>query len=499
MQFRSLASVPICLTVSLAVVGSLPAATAARDEDAARRLAARATGATPMLDDLKELCDRIGGRPTGGPACGRAIEWAEAKLRAAGCDSVLREGFEVPILWLPGKEEASCLAPETFNFRVAAAPYTPSTPDGRALEARLVDARDGSADAFSRLGKAARGAVALVRRRQADSMADVEYDFFRNAAMLKSAAKARVAAVLLQSSRPAGRLNRQLMSVDGTLAPLPVGLVPREQADRLASVCAGGEARVSLRLDNTTSGPYESSNVIGEIRGRERPDEIVLIGGHLDSWDLGTGAEDNGVTDAMVIDLARGIKALGLRPRRTVRFALFTGEEQGLWGSAGYVQRHASELPNHVAAIIYDAGSGRTNGFCTNGRPELRQPVDRALSAVPGIGADDHSNEAFEGTDNLAFLLAGVPNLVANQNTRSYLPLYHSDADVFEHVNGPSAKKNEAIAAVLLWGLAEAPERAARQQTPAQVARVLRVTGLESQMKALGLKHGWPPSPGRRR
>jgi Zn-dependent M28 family amino/carboxypeptidase len=120
---------------------------------------------------------------------------------------------------------------------------------------------------------------------------------------------------------------------------------------------------VRLHLLNPTGGPYESRNVVAEIKGRERPDEIVVLGAHLDSWDLGTGAEDNGANSVMVIEAARAIHALGQRPRRTIRFVLFTGEEQGMFGSAGYVQRHKAEIDRHNAVVIFDISSGRTTGF----------------------------------------------------------------------------------------------------------------------------------------
>src|SRR5439155_13464003 len=190
----------------------------------------------------------------------------------------------------------------------------------------------------------------------------------------------------------------------------PAAVVSRDDADRLAALARKGEVRFRLTLANRVERSYESRNVVAELRGREKPEEIVLLGAHLDSWDLGTGAQDNGVNAAMVIDVARAFRRLGLTPRRTVRFVLFTGEEQGLWGSAGYVQRHRGELERHAATIVYDAGSGRTTGFYLNGREELRAPVEAALRAAPGLQASHHFPEVFEGTDNVAFLLAGVPN-----------------------------------------------------------------------------------------
>jgi len=161
---------------------------------------------------------------------------------------------------------------------------------------------------------------------------------------------------------------------------------------------------------------------VAEIRGRDKPQEVVLLGAHLDSWDLGTGEEDNGVNAAMVIDVARGVKQLGLAPRRSIRFVLFTGEEQGMWGSAGYVQRHTAEMDHHVAVVIFDTGSGRTTGFYLNGRGELRNTSNEARRAVAGLGTSEQVIDALDGTDNFAFILSGVPNVVADQDPIPYLP-----------------------------------------------------------------------------
>jgi Zn-dependent M28 family amino/carboxypeptidase len=175
---------------------------------------------------------------------------------------------------------------------------------------------------------------------------------------------------------------------------------------------------------------FDAENVVAEIRGKEKPEEVVVLGAHLDSWALGTGAEDNGVNSALVIDVARAFKELGLQPRRTVRFVLFGGEEQGMWGSAGYVERHKAELDRHAAVVIYDIGSGRTRGFYVSGRPELRPVLAKALSIYSGMGPAAHSLEGVDGTDNFDFLLSGVPNFVADQDPAPYLPDYHAESDV---------------------------------------------------------------------
>jgi Zn-dependent M28 family amino/carboxypeptidase len=268
-------------------------------------------------------------------------------------------------------------------------------------------------------------------------------------------------------------------------------MVARVHAARLARLSERAEVTVRLDLPSRIGGPFQARNVVAEIRGRERPEEIVLIGAHLDSWDLGTGAEDNGVNAAMIIDIARSIKALGIVPRRTIRFVLFTGEEQGMLGSEAYVLQHAAEIGSHVVMITFDTGSGHTTGFYLNGRKDLRRPVDRALAAVPGLAEPDDSLEAIDGTDNFDFLLSGVPNLIAKQDWAPYLPSYHAESDVYEAVNASEAKNNAALAAVLLWELAERPDRPAPRQTRAEVEKLLRDTKLDEQMKGSGQWDDW--------
>jgi Zn-dependent M28 family amino/carboxypeptidase len=275
------------------------------------------------------------------------------------------------------------------------------------------------------------------------------------------------------------------MSLDGSLVPIPAAIVSREHAERLARLLEKGEVRVRLNLQNRIGGEYESQNVVAEIRGREKPDEVVLIGAHLDSWDLGTGAEDNGVNVALVLDIARGFKELGLAPRRTVRFVLFTGEEQGMWGSRRYVEKHRAELDRIAATVTFDTGSGRLVGFYLNGREDLRAPVNQALSVLSGLQATNHLIDAIDGTDNFDFMLSGVPNLVGIQDPIPYLPDYHAESDTFDRVNQREEKATAAIASALLWSLADSPDRLQRQ-TRDEVQKLLIDTKVDQQMKAFG-------------
>lgn len=501
--FGRLMGAPVSLGLAALVIvvlaGAMTPADAAPDgsessSEAAQRLAGRAVGTTPLLDDLRELCDTIGGRPTGSAALDAAVGWGAGKLRAAGVEATTIEPFTVPTLWLAERADGACLGPVPFPLRLVAAPFSPSTPEG-GLEARLVDAGEGTGADFEKLGASALGAVALVRSNEMRSFDDLFAEYLKNSALLASGRKAGVAGLLLQSSRPQGLLYRHPITLNGTLAPFPVAVVSREHAMRLARLFESADDRAQVRvrmsLVNRTSGPYESKNVVAEIRGREKPGEIVLLGAHLDSWDLGTGEEDNGVNAALVIDVARGFKELGLVPRRTIRFVLFTGEEQGLFGSHGYVKRHAAELDHHAAAVIYDTGSGHTNGFYLNGRDDLRKPLEEALAPVAGLGPFQHLHDGIDGTDNFDFLLAGVPNFVAAQDPLPYLPDYHAESDVFERVNAREARANAAIAAALVWGLADAPNRPGRRQTREEVDALLRETKLDEQMKSFGQWDDW--------
>jgi hypothetical protein len=468
-----------------------PGATASPQAHAAELLAAREQGPTPLLDDLRELCDGIGGRPTGSQACDRAVDWAVARFRAAGVESTWTETYTIPGSWVGGADHAECLAPVEFPIRVASGPFTAPTPGGHDLEAPLVNAGDGSAESFARLGDKARGAIALVLSPEMKTEADLFAEYGRDSTMFAAAQRAGVAALLVQSTQPRVLLYRHPMGWGSNSLPLPAAIVARVHAARLARLSERAEVRVRLDLPSRIGGPYEARNVVAEIRGRERPEEIVLIGAHLDSWDLGTGAEDNGVNAAMMIDIARSFKALGVVPRRTVRFVLFTGEEQGMLGSQAYVLHHAAEIGRHVAMITFDTGSGHTTGFYLNGREDLRRPVDQALAAVPGQGETDDSLEAIDGTDNFDFLLSGVPNLIAKQDWAPYLPNYHAESDVYEAVNPQEAKNNAALAAALVWGLAESPERPAPRQTRAEVEKLLRDAKLDEQMKSFGQWDDW--------
>ena len=353
-----------------------------------------------------------------------------------------------------------------------------------------MDAGEGTAEDFGRLGAKAKGAIAVVRSKEMKTVDDLFGEYMRNGSIFEAARKAGAAAVLLQSTRPRGLLYRHPVGLGRDLAPLPAAMVSREHASRLLRLLENGEATVRLSIANTTGPAYDAQNVVAEIRGSERPDEVVLLGAHLDSWDLGTGANDNGVNVALLVDVLRGIKELGLKPKRTIRFVAFNAEELGMWGSAEYVRAHAKELGNVAAVVIFDVGSGRTTGFYLNGREDLRKPADAALALRRGPdGRAAHARG--RGRDRqLRLPPLGRPELVANQDLTPYLPDYHAESDTFDMVDAREARANVAIASALVWGLANSDARAPRQ-SKAEVDKLLKDTKLDEQMKALGQWDDW--------
>ena len=246
------------------------AAPANPPSNAAELLAARERGPTPLLDDLRELCDGIGGRPTGSKACDRAVDWAAARFRAAGVDRTWTETYTIPSSWAGGADHAECLAPVEFPIRLAADPFTAPTPGGRALETPLVNAGDGSTESFARLGDKSRGAIALVLSPEMKTEADLFAEYGRDGPMIAAAQKAGVAALLIQSSHPGVLLYRHPLGLSGASLPLPAAIVARIHAARLARLCERGEVRVRLDLPSRLGGPYQARNVVAEIPGRER-------------------------------------------------------------------------------------------------------------------------------------------------------------------------------------------------------------------------------------
>ncbi len=448
-----------------------------------------ALGPSPLEENLRYLTDTIGGRVTGTPAADRAADWAVQAFRHAGVDEVHTEKFTIPVGWSEGHTHLEILAPVPFPVRLVSIGWSPALPDG-GITADVVDAGMGDDAGFAKAGAAADGAIVLIHSKFLVTWDDLTNEYIVGPAIIARAIKAGAVAVLWMSSRPNLLLYRHTLAVNGEVEKLPQAVVAREDAERMARFLAAGQhVRVHWEMPNHVTGPVDSENVVAEIRGREKPEEFVLLGAHLDSWDLGTGALDNGCNSAMVIDAARVIHASGTIPRRSIRFVLFTGEEQGLLGSAAYAHAHRAELDRMIAAVIFDSGDGKVTGYSLGGRKDILDPVKEALKPIQSLGVNDFTFDAGMDTDNFDFLIEGVPTLVANQEPANYMLNYHAASDTFDKVDIAQLKKQVAISAVTVFALADAEERIGARQSRAEIEQLLRETGLGEEMKEAGF---WP-------
>ena len=472
-----------------------PAACSATDASSCAQAAAKilpqVMGPSPLEENLRRLTDEVGGRVTGSPEMAKAVEWAVAAFRAEGVE-VHTEKYSLPVTWSEGDTRLELLGPVKFPVRLKAEGWSPATPAG-GIEANLIDVGYGTGDDFARAGSTIKGAILLVHSDIGSTWADLFNEYLLPPEIIHQALKGGATAILWMGARERLLLYRHTNSLTGAIDKIPQAIVAREDAMRLERMAAAspGKMRVRLTMPNKIGGPTEQENVIGEIRGYEKPDEVVILGAHLDSWELGTGALDNGCNAALVIEAARAIKATGLLPRRTIRFVLFSGEEQGTIGSYEYVKAHRAELDKIRAMITFDAGIGRVTGYSLGGRRDIEAGVREVLKPLESWGANNHTYDASFGTDNFDFLLEGVPTLVANQEEANYLPNYHAASDTLDKVDIGELKLHTALAALIAWGIADRTESLGKRLSRVELDLLVKETGLDQQMKALGYWDAW--------
>jgi carboxypeptidase Q len=443
---------------------------------------------TPLQENLRVLTDEIGGRVPGTPQFAKAEEWAIAAFKQAGADSVHTEDFTMPQSWAEGDTQVEVVAPVQFHVRAQAIAWAAAL---SRTTARVVDVGMGSTAEFAQAGDIS-GAIVLVHSNVLKTWDDLFEEYFRAPPILEAAIKGNALALAFTSTREHDLLYRHINAINGTVDPIPQVLLAREDSLRIQRLIAhGAKVTMSLSLPNRVGAPITTRNVIAELKGSELPNEVVILSAHLDSWELGTGALDNGCNAALVIDALRAIKAAGVKPKRTIRFILFSGEEQGLFGSLAYVRAHRNELDNVAAEVVLDSGSGAITSFSTGGRKDVDATLAPMLKPFAQWKGAEITNDAELGTDNFDFMIEGVPTILPNQETANYLVNYHASSDTYDKVDFKQLKINEAMAAELVFELANAPGRIGPRYTRSQIEATFPGTHLDEEMKGFRLWDDW--------
>ena len=443
----------------------------------------------PAMTTLGELTDTVGGRLTGSPSYSRAADWAVAKFRSYRLQNVHLEPFSIPNGWQRGSASGQFLTPVSRPLHVESLGWSPSTPAG-GVKGEVVVVSDLHADKLKEQASQLKGKIVFI-----DTTKVFAGGFAKAFALIKPAWTAWKDAGALGVIYPDRENNNVLNAHDfgwgGDLTPLPGGEIGMEDAQLIRRLLEKGPVTVAFTLNNQTSGSVQVNNVIAEIRGRELPNEWILVGAHLDSWDFGTGAQDNGTGTASVLEAARAIAALGKPPRRTIRFALWGGEEQGLVGSYQYAKAHAEDLKNCIAVLNTDNGAGHPKGWKVEGRKDVQdalQPIsDTFLTDISGGGI---SLETTFDTDHGPFMLYGVPSLDLWVDMKPYMEVHHKSSDTIDKVDPLNFKAGTAILAITTYVIAEDSKPIAPHIDHAAVAEILKKADLDDLLRTLGV---WQP------
>ena len=403
---------------------------------------------SPIETNLRRLTDEVGGRVPGTPAMQRAVDWGVAAFKEAGADSVHTEEFSIQKSWAEGATEltAELSSGVTFKVRAVSVAWAPALRrPNMSRWSSWAWARPPSSHEVGDIS----GKLVLVDSKVLASWDDLMGEYGRAPGIIDRALKGKAKAIAFISTREYGILYRHANSVAGEIDPIPQVIVARQDGERMARLLKTGHpVWADLSIPNQVGGAIKTWNVVAEIRGREKPDEFVILGAHLDSWELGTGALDNGCNSALVIDALRAIKASGLKPRRSIRFILFSGEEEGMIGSRAYATSHRSELDKAAGVVIFDGGTGKTTGFSVGGRQDIAKAAAGMVAPLEQFGANKLLTTAESGTDHFDFMLEGVPTFVAEQDEANYLENYHATTDTFDKVDFAQLKKHVAEATV---------------------------------------------------
>lgn len=440
------------IAVGLVLTLTLPLSIVAggETEEVAAKIVGAALIESRAYEKLAYLSDRIGHRLSGSEALERAVRWTAAELERDGIERVWTEKVMVP-RWVRGHGVSRIVAPVEWEMATLALGGSVGTPEG-GITAEVIEVA--TFDELEQAGEAVRGKIVLFNKAMDETTGYGTVVKLRGGGA-SAAVKLGAVGMLIRSLGTADyRLpHTGALNYEKDVPKIPAAAVAAEDAELIHRLLQSGDpVRVTLDLGCKTLADSESANVIAEIRGREKPEEIVLIGAHLDTWDVGQGAHDDGAGCAIVMETMRLLEELDLTPRRTIRAVLFTNEENGLRGGRDYAERHRREL--HVAAIESDSGGGTPRGFgitAGEGGVKMLERITRHLST---IGADDVRPRG-GGADIGPLKKQGVPVIGLRQDTERYFDYHHTEADTLDKVDRHDLDRNVAAMTLVAYMLAE--------------------------------------------
>ncbi len=468
------------------VVACVPSPAQPEDPVAAadRQILTEIAEHSEQMQNLEYLSDRIGPRLTGSNALKQANEWTAEKFRAYGLANVHLESWTIPHSWKRGSARAKVVAPAELRLAAEAGGWSPNTPGTVRGPLTYVKA-DKKEDLEAYRGKL-RGAIVITTEPTARQRVEErpllpraprpEYDFAARRQLSlernKFFKEEGVQAVLRDSDKAMGLFAMTSAGIDYQPAAIPTAFLTPESYDllwRLRKNDQPVEVEVEISGCEFSDGPVEVFNTVAEIPGSEKAEEVVILGAHIDSWDLGSGTTDNGTGVSVLLEAARTLQKLGLKPKRTIRFILFSGEEQGLDGSRAYVAAHKEELPKISAALIHDYGTGRVETLSLSGNSQAYEMVWKLLAPLRQmIGFEDFKLQAFGGSDHASFNRAGVPAFFCDQESGTYRQTHHSQTDTFDKVIRDDLVNGAQVLAVFAYNLAQADEMLPRKPAPPQ-------------------------------
>jgi carboxypeptidase Q len=424
---------------------------------------------------LESLADGIGGRVTGSAQSKAAAELILRTLQEAGFSNAHFEEYSFESGWTRGPIDVRVVSPVQRRLFAGSYAWVPGT--NGPIEVPLVEGKlssdgklDGDASRF-------RGAAVIMDLHLPGATSFSLNYLVNRTSVAQQLGAAGAAAMIITSDKPHRLLNTSAFGFYPHGA-LPVLSVSIEDGLLLGRLLAKGSVKLSVDVQNTfRKCPLTERNVVAEIPGAN-PDEFVVVGAHFDSWDPADGANDNGSGVAAVLEAARILKSLGVRPQRTIRFVFFSGEEQACLGSRAYVAAHSAELDRIRMVLIMDSGAQAPLGFEVNHRVDLEAPVQTIIAPLAGLGAGKVYAQGDPDTDHVPFQAKGVPAIVLAVDDGEYAIHHHAATDTVDKIDPRMLSLDTAVMALAAYDFANAKEVSARRLSAEQVHQYLHDTGL---------------------